>query len=62
MRVKITKSYKNYKIGETVEVSRNEAFGLIYSGYAILSKDMTAQDMRTNDRPVRLRTNKRSRR
>lgn len=46
MRVKITKPHKEYKEGEVIEVSRNVAFGLIDSGYAIISKDITRQDIK----------------
>lgn len=44
MRVKIIKNTFHYKKDEIVEVSNNEAFGLIDSGYGILTKDMTVQD------------------
>lgn len=44
IRVKIVKSHPKYHVNEIVELSRNEAFGLLDSGYAIISKDMTAQD------------------
>lgn len=43
IRLKITKTGK-YKAGDTVIVSKNEAFGLIDKGEAILTKDMTSQD------------------
>lgn len=44
MRVKIVKTHKKYSKGEIIEVSPNEGFGLIDSGYAILTKDMTERD------------------
>lgn len=44
MRVKMVKSNKFHKAGEVVEVSPNVAFGLIDSGMAVLSKDMTPDD------------------
>lgn len=43
-RVKFIRSYKQYRQGDIESLSNNEAFGLIDSGYAIISKDMTAQD------------------
>lgn len=46
MRVKFIKKTKFYKQGDVADVSRNEAFGLIDSGSAILSKDMTEQDIK----------------
>lgn len=47
MRVKIIKNHPRYRKGEVVDVSRNVAFGLIDSGYGMLSKDMTESDQRT---------------
>jgi VIT1/CCC1 family predicted Fe2+/Mn2+ transporter len=44
MRVKIVKQHKKYDKGETVDVTRNEAFGLIDGGYAIVTGDFTQQD------------------
>lgn len=43
-RVKIVKPHRKYTVGETVEVSNNEAFGLLDSGVAIQTKDMVATD------------------
>lgn len=43
IRLKITRTGK-YKAGEIVTVSKNEAFGLIDRGEAIVTKDMTSQD------------------
>lgn len=40
VRVRIIKSRKQYKAGETVEVTPNEAHGLIDGGFAVISKDM----------------------
>ena len=48
LRVKIVKAHKKYSVGETVEVTRNEAHGLIDGGFAIMSKDMTANDYPTH--------------
>lgn len=46
-RVKITKQFKNYKVGDTVYVTRNEAHELIDGGFGVISKDMTQADYRT---------------
>lgn len=45
-RVRILKNYKQYRVGDVVTVSPNEAFGLIDSGVAMISKDMTQTDYR----------------
>lgn len=47
MRVKIVKSGSKYKVGDTLVLSPNEAFGLIDSGFAIKSKDLTVVDYKT---------------
>jgi len=61
-RVKIVKDYKDYKAGQTVEVTPNIAHGLIELGVAKITKDMVASDYRTKGvkrgRPSRLRSNK----
>lgn len=44
MRVKIVKQHKKYDANTVVEVSQNEAFGLIDGGYAIVTADFTQQD------------------
>lgn len=44
IRLKIVKPHKKYKVGEVIYVSPNEAFGLLDSGYAEKTKDMTATD------------------
>lgn len=47
-RLKIIKKHPKYTVGQTIEVSRNEAFGLLDSGYAKKTKDMVAgTDYRT---------------
>lgn len=46
MRVKVTKKTYKYQVGEVVEVSPNEGFGLIDAGFGILTKDMTEVDYR----------------
>lgn len=43
-RIKFLKSYKQYKTGQIEVIDNNEAFGLIDSGIAIISKDMTPDD------------------
>lgn len=52
-RVKIVKPHKQYKVGEIVYVSPNEAFGLIDSGVGIKTKDMTAMDYKVGSYNVR---------
>lgn len=62
-RIKIIKPHKQFKVGETVYVTPNEAHDLIDKGFGELTKDMTATDYRTsNGRPTKLRTNRRSKR
>ncbi len=46
-RVKIIRDHKQLKSGQTLTVSPNVAFGLIDSGVAELTKDMTTDDYRT---------------
>lgn len=46
MRVKYLKDHKGKRKGETEEVSRNVAFGLIDSGVAEITKDMSPDDYR----------------
>jgi len=58
IRIKIIKPHKQYKVGETVYVTPNEAHDLIDKGFGQLTKDMTATDYRTADgRPTKLRPN-----
>lgn len=47
IRVKIVKDYKEYKKGQVVALSPNEAFGLIDAGYGVVSKDMQSSDYHT---------------
>jgi len=44
VRVKIIKPTKSYKVGDIVELDNNEAFGLLDSGMAIITKDLTPHD------------------
>ena len=44
IRVKFLRNHKEHKEGDTVFLSPNEAFGLIDSGVAMVSKDMVAND------------------
>lgn len=44
MRIKIIKDYRIYKKDQVLVVSPNIAFGLVDSGIAIVSKDMTPDD------------------
>lgn len=67
MRVKIIKPHKKYAVGQTLHVSTNEGFGLIDSGFAIQTKDVTSSEWQTNKEvnngnTGRLRPNKRTRR
>ena len=43
-RVKIIKPNKKYAIGQVIELSNNEAFGLIDSGVAEQTKHLEARD------------------
>lgn len=60
MRIKIVKTHRNFKAGETVEVSKNVGFGLIDSGVGIISKDIIPDDYSqagdNNGKPTKLRT------
>lgn len=49
IRVRVIKANKKYKIGDTITLSPNEAFGLLDSGVAVISKDMTAVDYVTKE-------------
>jgi len=61
VRVKLLKSCKQGKPGDVVSLSNNEAFGLIDSGYAIVTKDMIPDDYKqagdkNNGSTTKLRT------
>lgn len=43
-RVKLLKTSKHGRSGDIVSLDNNEAFGLIDSGYAEVTKDMTPDD------------------
>lgn len=43
-RVKLTKKNKHGNVGDVVQLSNNEAFGLTDSGQAIITKDITSDD------------------
>lgn len=62
LRVKLLKPTKYGSVGNVVVIDRNEAFGLIDSGQAILTKDMTSDDYKqagdTHGSSTKLRTNK----
>lgn len=47
IRVKFIKNHKSFKAGDVETVSKNEAFGLIDAGFAVISKDMTDSDYKT---------------
>lgn len=64
MRVRIISTSGRYKQGETVEVSKNVAFGLIDSGIGVISKDMIPDDYKQagekeDGKPIIVRTHKR---
>lgn len=56
IRVKIIKPNPNYQIGTTVELSRNEAFGLLDGGVAVLAKDMVATDYKIRKKRKQMAT------
>lgn len=60
-RVKILKSCKQGKAGEIVYLDNNEAFGLIDSGFAEITKDMNPDDYKQagdkNGKSTRIRIN-----
>lgn len=45
-RIKVVRNHKQYKAGQTLILSPNEAFGLVDAGVAEVTKDMTADDYR----------------
>lgn len=58
MRVKIIQNSQNYKAGEVLVMDSVLAYKLIDAGIAILSKDMTYEDMKgKHGKPRRLRFN-----
>lgn len=64
VRVKLLKSCKHGKSGETIILDNNEAFGLIDSGFAEITRDITSVDIKTKSDEVqadgkstKLRTN-----
>lgn len=60
-RIRFTKDHKQYKKGDVVVIDNNEAFGLIDSGTAEISKDMTPDDYKqagvNHDKPTGIRPN-----
>ena len=44
MRIKLLKDNRLGRQGEVIEVSKNVAFGLIDSGYGMISKDIVVSD------------------
>lgn len=48
IRVKFIQDHKSYKKGDIESFSNNEAFGLVDSGKAVISKDMASQDYKTS--------------
>lgn len=45
MRIRIIKNSVMYKKGDVIDVYKSQAMELIKSGVAVLSKDMTEEDM-----------------
>lgn len=60
MRIRLVKDNKLGKKGDTVEVSKNVAFGLIDSGNGVLTKDIVEQDYKTKLENSKLNKNKTS--
>lgn len=62
LRVKLLKPSKYGSVGSVVVIDRNEAFGLIDSGKAVVSKDMVPDDYKqagvNNGGNSKLRTHK----
>lgn len=48
IRIKLLKDNKHGKKGEVIWLDRNESFGLIDSGQAIVTKDMNSDDYKTS--------------
>ena len=48
MRIKIIRATGNLRKGQIVNLPKTEALALILSGKAIMTKDLTSEDMRTN--------------
>lgn len=55
MRVKIIKDHKSYRKGQVVNVSPNEAHGLIDSGYGIVTTDISVEDYHQADTRIKVR-------
>lgn len=47
-RIKLLKNCKQGRSGEVIVVDNNEAFGLIDSGFAKITKEMTSDDYQTS--------------
>ena len=58
IRVKFIKNYKQYKKDDVQVFSPNEAFGLIDSGCAIVSKDIAEQDTFVTQTPTTFKKRK----
>lgn len=53
LRIRFIQDHKNNKSGDIKEVSRNEAFGLIDKGVAIISKDITQRVVKVKKKKVK---------
>jgi len=47
LRVKLLKTNKHGTAGEIIYLDNNESFGLIDSGFAEITKDITSTDIKT---------------
>jgi len=55
IRVKILRDYKDFRKGQVVRLTPNEAFGLIDRNIGMLSKDLTEADYHVK-KPFKSRT------
>ena len=53
MRIRITKKHRKYAVGQTVDVSPNEAFGLLDGGFGVQTKDIVDVEMSRTSIPSR---------
>lgn len=51
IRIKMVKDYKDHRKGQVLNVSPNEAFGLIDRGVAIMTKDFVAEEYQVKKMP-----------
>ena len=65
LRIKLLKDCKHGKSGDIIQLDNNESFGLIDSGFAEITKDITSTDIKTKSdeeqadgNPIIVRSNK----